>query len=101
MKGGLTGMAPADKRIVIRDIMTGELRHGIRGHIPLGWYEVRPTTKEGSKAAEHTVEAQGSSNVRSGQEHGTVVHESVQAVRNKAGDESGDRTGNEVQDKAR
>ncbi len=36
-------MAPADKRITIRDKATGDLGHGIEGHVPEGWEKV---TKE-------------------------------------------------------
>ena len=38
---GVMGMAPADQRIVIRNESTGEMRHGIAGHIPAGWLAVK------------------------------------------------------------
>lgn len=43
LEGRESVMAPADKRITIRDKATGDLGHGIEGHVPEGWEKV---TKE-------------------------------------------------------
>lgn len=34
-------MAAADQRIVIRNESTGEMQHGIAGHVPDGWLAVK------------------------------------------------------------
>jgi hypothetical protein len=39
-------MAPADNRITIASKATGELMHGIKGHVPDGWSEYKPESEK-------------------------------------------------------
>ena len=57
-------MSAADNRVAIRNKSTGEVGHGIRGHIPAGWEEYKGGNKASGEDAGNKVE--GESVVRSG-----------------------------------
>lgn len=50
---------PADQRVAIRNDATGELGHGIKGHIPPGFSEVNRAAEGSTETTHNPVEGKG------------------------------------------
>jgi hypothetical protein len=79
-------MAVADQRITIRDKSTGELRHGIKGHIPNGYEAVQSKHEEGAKKTPDKVEDHQSRPSGGTQKESDVYKPPLQTVRGKESD---------------
>lgn len=85
-------MPPADKRITIRDKTTGEVRHGIAGHIPKGWESIDGGSPKVEATENHKVaDTRQVSRTGPGRDK-DLVSSRMQAVRRTSGDKTDERS---------
>jgi hypothetical protein len=89
LREGVVMANPADSRIAIRNRDTGELAHGIRGHIPLGWEEVKNAAEEHEQAGLRSVESPRLATRKPGDGHDSVPKRPVQAVPGRSRPDAG------------
>jgi hypothetical protein len=83
----------ADSRITIKNRDTGEIAHGIRGHVPPGWEEVKNAAEEHEQTGLRKVETPRSSSGAPVREHVNLPKRPVQTVPGKARDETSRESG--------
>ena len=79
-------MPPADKRIAIRNKTTGVVAHGISGHVPDGWEEVKHVSAVSSPAHNEKVEDKRVDTGKADHPKTVQLHKRVPDVRDRQGD---------------